>query len=354
VLIVVTVFVVLAAIGVPTADYAWRRATAIAWVEQSGGVVQCESPPEWVPSRLAEYWPRWILSVEYLQIGPDASAEDLHRIEALRDATAVDLTNARVADAHLEHLNRFHRLERLYITSTAVTDRGLTSLARCGALTQLDLRDTSVTDEGLKSLTGLPLRSLKLINAKVTDAGIDNLRKLPQLDTLSLDGTLVSDAGVEKLKGLSLRSLSLGNTRVTDRGLEALGPMPDLQVLQLNKTAVGDRGLAAVGKWTNLIGLFLSETRISDAGLEHLSKLPLISLDVSHTDIGDAGLEHLSQQRRWMSLELGGTRITPAGAGQFADAHSLYLGISAPDEKITLSKYRQLAGRAPGSESAEP
>jgi hypothetical protein len=66
----------------------------------------------------------------------------------------------------------------LTLTDTRITNAGLAHLERLSSLRYLSLQDTSVTDAGLAHLEGLPnLQEVDLDGTKVTDAGVTELRR---------------------------------------------------------------------------------------------------------------------------------------------------------------------------------
>jgi hypothetical protein len=132
----------------------------------------------------------------------------------LRLLQTLDLRDAPVTDAGLEHLRGLAELEKLCFW---VTDAGLEHLRGLPRLRELDLGGTKVTDAGLEHLKELrQLEKLDLYDTGITDAGLEHLKGLQQLQELGLSGTEVSDAGLEHLKGLRLlRTLDLSFTNVT-------------------------------------------------------------------------------------------------------------------------------------------
>jgi hypothetical protein len=341
--VVLVVGVTLAAtVGV----YAWRRAAAMASIEQSGGYVDFDLSTGWSPpEEWVDYCPRWFLRVGYVALGP--GSVDFAHLRALSEMQYLDLTGVGVHDADLAGLARFHRLESLTLDSPAVTDAGLESLGKCSRLGDLTLTNAAVGDAGLKHLAGLPLESLDLSNTRVTDVGMETLARFSRLETLTLDETAIGDAGLERLKSLPLASLSLARTNVTDAGLAAMGSMRALRALTLDRTTVGDAGLATVGTWTRVEELSLAGTKITDAGLAHLSKLPLTNLVVSGTAITDAGLDHLPRSPGWTWLELSGTRVTPAAAEGFAKPLKLSVEFDAAAGRLTIWDPRSLGVTVP-------
>src|SRR5690348_11327740 len=74
-----------ATIAATVGSYAGRRMAAFAWVERTGGYVQFESPPGWLPEALAGYWPQWLSSVEDVRIDTEGHLP-LEQLRAFREA----------------------------------------------------------------------------------------------------------------------------------------------------------------------------------------------------------------------------------------------------------------------------
>ena len=72
---------------------------------------------------------------------------------------------------------------------------------KMSSLQGLDLSDTKVTDDGLVHLETLyALQWIDLKYTLVTDAGLEHLAKLTSLQDLYLTGTKVTDEGVKRLQ----------------------------------------------------------------------------------------------------------------------------------------------------------
>ena len=108
---------------------------------------------------------------------------DLKDYQVLRsrfDTVVLQMANADVTDATLEHLRELKLLR------------------------ELDLNDTQITDAGLKVLAELPaLETLRLRNTKITDAGFkEHLFDKERLAELDLTGTEVASATLRAWKKL--------------------------------------------------------------------------------------------------------------------------------------------------------
>ena len=121
--------------------------------------------------------------------------------DADRAVTEVDLSRTLVADADLEQLRPFARLQALNLSGTAITDRGLAVLRDFGSLKKLNLTLTKISDAGLTSLAGLPeLEELYLVETGITDAGVAELKRLAHLRMLVLLRTAISAAAVDEVR----------------------------------------------------------------------------------------------------------------------------------------------------------
>ncbi|MGE3409582.1 MAG: hypothetical protein AB7I37_22380 [Pirellulales bacterium] len=121
--------------------------------------------------------------------------------ECFGEATGVQLTGTKAADADLRFLRALPKIERLSLNQTEVTDEGMYYVAFCQELRFLNLNETAITDEGLRPLAFLPhLKSLYLDKTAVTDAGLIELHSLLELQELWLKDTHVTEQGVRQLQ----------------------------------------------------------------------------------------------------------------------------------------------------------
>lgn len=102
---------------------------------------------------------------------------DYSVLAARPDTVVLQMANADVTDATLDHLHSMSKLK------------------------ELDLNDTRVTDAGLAKIRDKPLVTLRLRNTSVTDAGFrENLLGLDSLMELDLRGTAVLPATFREWK----------------------------------------------------------------------------------------------------------------------------------------------------------
>ena len=116
-------------------------------------------------------------------------------------ASAIDLSFARVTDSHLRDLSSFPRLNSLLLESTLISDAGLQHLRSMTTLNRLWLPGTAVTDGGLIHLRSIPnLNSLVLTNTQVSDDSVPILVSMSGLRHLDVRNTGITREGFRKLK----------------------------------------------------------------------------------------------------------------------------------------------------------
>jgi CheY-like chemotaxis protein len=179
-------------------------------------------------------WPRLQTGQKLDLLSTQISDRELGNLLAsLHDLRFLSLTETRVGDAGLLHLQSLTNLQELHLDHSDITDEGLQLLTTLPNLEILDLKGTKITDAGLihvGRLTGL--KGLYLTRTAITDAGLEHLRSLSKLETLILWDTAIGDAGLEHLKTLQhLKEVILWNTRVSQQSAEALqAAFPDCDV----------------------------------------------------------------------------------------------------------------------------
>jgi len=180
----------------------------------------------------------------------------------------------------------------------------------------LDSDDIAIDCSQLKYLQNLKgLKRLELRNSDFSDKELAYLKNLP-LEYLDISKTLVDGSGLAVMKTLThLVNLNLANNSLIPSATANLTGLPKLKELYLSSTNVGDSDMANVSKLKLLTHLKLADNKkITDAGVASLATLPNLTM-----------------------LELSGTSITIACAGDLKKMHNLKrLYISSPRLTATL------------------
>ena len=138
-----------------------------------------------VESAKSDLAPGWLLPGDAFLSGvflPCCHEESLDQklacLKRLSNLRWLDLSNAGITDAALEHVAGLARLETLSLRFTPITDEGVRQLESSARLKWLDLTNTRVTDDSLPRLAMLvQLERLKLRGTRVSPAGVAWLRK---------------------------------------------------------------------------------------------------------------------------------------------------------------------------------
>lgn len=95
-------------------------------------------------------------------------------LRARPKTVVLQMANADVSDATLEHLRELPLLRELDLNDTQITDAGLATLAELPALETLRLRNTKITDAGFKQhlFDGERLIELDLTGTQVASATV--------------------------------------------------------------------------------------------------------------------------------------------------------------------------------------
>ncbi|MGH7140696.1 MAG: leucine-rich repeat domain-containing protein [Pirellulales bacterium] len=223
-------------------------------------------------------------------------ADDLQKL--CRFDGMVDLRLIDADDDSLDLMDHWSGLRYLGLSETHITDSGIPHLTALRWLSGLDLSGTRVSGATFAQLPP-SLTNLRLARSAVTDESLKHLAKLPWLDALHFTDTRIGDAGVANLAGaIRLQSLDVSGTQVTDAALASIARNhPSVQRIELRRT------------------------RITAAGLAHLTASPkLYALVLRDCTIGDEAIEALIRCRSLRTLDLIGTRVTPAGVDHLRDA----------------------------------
>ncbi|HIN95862.1 MAG TPA: hypothetical protein EYN03_09465 [Planctomycetes bacterium] len=240
----------------------------------------------------------------------------------------VNLSQTRISNVGLRHLQGLTKLKVLFLTNTQVTNDGVLRLKGLTGLEQLYVNRGQVEDSGLQYLKQeLPnckvhfivdlvsVLELKKIGAQITRdaAGIvigvnmndtDNsnfclqyLRDMKGLKSLDIGGTNVTGPGLKQLTALTqLERLNLYSLKIDDADLAHLQTMTSLKVLDLADTPIKDAGVAHLKGLTNLERLYLDNVEITDTAVEDLKGLTkLRELWLMKTFISEAGVAKLKE-----------------------------------------------------------
>ena len=248
--------------------------------------------------------------------------------DARGQVVAVDLRASWAGDFDLASLAEIPTLSRLDLSQTRIGDHGLRQLKNAPAIADLNLRYAElITDEGISALkTWKHLKRLDIEGTKVTDSALQHLSVLSTLEALNIGYVLVTDAGLEALTSLThLKELTLGGNKLTDRGLQPLRELPGLTFLDLGgaqrtdsglwSVSVTQPGLEAIATLKELRHLRLEGTLISARGLETIKGLARLDILDLHdcARIGDDAIPILTAMQTLHSVDLTGTKVSPAG-----------------------------------------
>ncbi len=205
-------------------------------------------------------------------------------------------------------------------------DADLARLADCTTLCDLQLHNSSLTGACLTHLTKLSrLRTLGLAYLPIEDRDLAHLSKFKQLQGLELHNTKITDAGMPSLSALTeLQQIYLNDTAITNAGLESLKPLPKLFTIGLNNTRADDRTAELLCEFSTLQTVYLANTKLTEAGVKHLAQRPMPSYRLYFSNlptVTNAILADLRGQEELVTLELGGTSVTPAAFEAFVREH---------------------------------
>lgn len=260
------------------------------------------------------------------------SGEGLKNISALRDLQELSLIETKVNSGGLTYLRNLTNLKKLFLDSDQIDDSGLEHLSDLVNLELLSLSQTRIQQDGLKRLNALlKLQKLYLNETNLNDTGLAYLSVLKKLRELNLESTQITNSGLAVVKEFKkLQELNVSDTSITDEGIKSLSELGELRKLYIVKTQVGDKGLSYTSGLTNLRELNISYTNVTGVGLEHLTRMTgLRELWAKQTKITDVGLENLAQITSLEILSLPNNEITDRGLENIrglVNLQELYLG----------------------------
>ena len=130
----------------------------------------------WYAQRYIDLGPREKLVEGELHITLTGWDKDDYSVLTARpDVVVLQMANADVTDATLEHLRGLQKLRELDLNDTQVTDQGLAVLAALPELQIIRLRKTKITDEGFRTHL-LAKESLQELDVRETHLASKTMR----------------------------------------------------------------------------------------------------------------------------------------------------------------------------------
>lgn len=211
----------------------------------------------------------------------DVSGRFLLRIDRADSLRSISMMATKIGDEELGAMNKFAKLQSLYLNGCKITDKGL-RLLRLNSLRAISLDQTEISEKVPEALDGCP-----------------------HIQIISLNGTASSNRTCQMLAGYKeLASISLRRTSVTDEGLQFLASLKDLQFLSLDFNQLSDRGLRHLRACKKLNTLTIAHTEIADEGIKELVELPLEELDLSSTKVTVRTLETVTGMKNLKMLKM--------------------------------------------------
>ena len=172
-------------------------------------------------------------------------------------------------------LATMHQLQQLSLERIVLSDELFAAIGQCQSLRRLTLANmrSSLKPSRLAAISEMrQLRELSFRESRVSDTDIAMLANLSQLEALDLTKTDVCDPS--KWPDFPLRKLMLEETFITDSDLDAIAKYQHLQHLALNFTEVTTDGLHALAPLKDISTLELRGTRITPAAYDLLCQFP--------------------------------------------------------------------------------
>lgn len=305
-------------------------------------------------------------------LGTEVADADLARFAGCTELQNLQLTDTAVTDAGLAHLKNCRNINVMQLQNVPLTDAGARAIAAMPKVDVLSIRNSKITDAGLEALAALPLTYIDVRGTKATAGGVAALAKArpkcrvmhdggdlaPRADrdrelaefvfskggfvfvngefknvtaaadlpkgafrltgVLFAQSTKVTDADLARFADFSnITYLSfIGHKNVTDAGLAHFKGCTGLTHVYLLGTSVTEMGLARFKGCATLNTVDLSQTKVK--ALAPFSESTVLALRARDTDLGDDGLKALTGTDELRLLELEKTKVTAAGAAEFA------------------------------------
>lgn|GEM_PF-5012137 len=306
-------------------------------------------------------------------LGSEVADADLARFAGCTELQNLQLTDTAVTDAGLAHLKNCRNINVMQLQNVPLTDAGARAIAAVPKVDVLSIRNSKITDAGLEALAALPLNYIDVRGTKTTPAGVAALAKArPKCRVMHDGGDLApradrdrelaefvfSKGGSVQVNGefknvtaaadlpngaFRLTGVLFGeNATATDADLARFADFTGLGTLSaIGSKTVTDAGLAHFKRNADLTHLYFFGTSISDAGLAHFKDCPklntvdltltkvttlaplsgckgLIQVRARDTGVTDDGLKALTGTDELRLIELEKTKVTAAGAAEFA------------------------------------
>lgn len=158
----------------------------------------------------------------------EVANEGVQALAPLVRLRVLNLSGCKITNAALGTIgSHFPQLLELHLDCPTVSDPGLAMLRPLAPhLQRLDLFEAHVSDAGLEHLSGfMRLIALECCCGRITNKGVGAVaRHLPALTSLNLSHNVaIDDEGLEPLRALrKLVHLNLSGTKVTHKGLAVL------------------------------------------------------------------------------------------------------------------------------------
>jgi hypothetical protein len=227
-------------------------------------------------------------------------------------------------------LDRFPRLDSLWISQSKISDRVLARVPAIAGLQALDIAFCPVTDEGIAHVAKIPmLRKLDLSYTKITDDAIGLLSRCQGLEEIRLTGTKLTRVGIAQLADFpSLRRLAVESIEPREV-MAGTAKLPRLESLEMTFMPSLSERLPIGKEGSILLGLRalpgLKSLKIH--GMVEDDFLPVIceltsleNLSLKMTVVTDGGLVHLRRLPRLKAIDLGYTHVTAKGVAELQKA----------------------------------
>lgn len=182
------------------------------------------------------------------------------------------------------------------------------------------------TDEELSFLgEGTEIHLFGITNRGLDQRVLEVLGRQERLETIVVGGR-VGDADLTRLVDTLqhpelVENFGLSETTLTDESLKTLSRMSGLELLVIEKSEICGSGMEQLAGM-DLKKLHLKNAKITDNCVKEIVKnwaKKIRDIDLSGSEVTDAGLELLAGFPKLVGMNLGGTKVTPAGFRKFLE-----------------------------------